>query len=77
MVRSYLGASNSSSGSSSIITRLGLYPPPFGSGVISVCRYLSHGQEWSEKLRIREKTRVVMTSLCPVWDEKFALPVRR
>ncbi|CAM9514245.1 unnamed protein product [Ectocarpus sp. 8 AP-2014] len=40
-------------------------------------RYLSHGQEWSEPLRVREKTRVIKFSLNPVWNEEFSLPVRR
>lgn len=40
-------------------------------------RYLSHGQEWSEKLRVREKTKVVKFSLNPVWNQEFSLPVRR
>ena len=41
------------------------------------CRYLSHGQEWSEKLRLENRTRTVKRSLDPVWDEEFSLPIRR
>ena len=41
------------------------------------CRYLSHGQEWSEKLRLEDRTRTVKRSLDPVWDEEFSLPIRR
>lgn len=40
-------------------------------------RYLSNGQEWSEKLQLRERTKFVRYSLDPVWDEEFTLPVRR
>lgn len=40
-------------------------------------RYLSHGQEWSEKFRLEKQTVVVRRSLDPVWDEEFMLPVRR
>lgn len=42
-----------------------------------VARYLSHGQEWSEKLRLRKRTRIIKYTLNPVWDEEFSLPVRR
>ncbi|CAB1100573.1 unnamed protein product [Ectocarpus sp. CCAP 1310/34] len=40
-------------------------------------RYLSHGQEWSERLRLKDRTRIIKTTLNPVWDEEFCLPVRR
>eukprot|EP00752_Nemacystus_decipiens_P007785 g6953.t1 len=40
-------------------------------------RYLSNGQEWSEKLRLRETTKIIKYSLNPVWDEEFSMPVRR
>ena len=45
--------------------------------VVILARYLSHGQEWSEKLRIRAGTRIIKYTLDPVWDEEFTLPVRR
>ncbi|CAM9478050.1 unnamed protein product [Ectocarpus sp. 4 AP-2014] len=40
-------------------------------------RYLSTGQEWSERLRICDRTRTIKYSLNPVWNETFSLPVRR
>ncbi|CAM9100122.1 unnamed protein product, partial [Laminaria digitata] len=40
-------------------------------------RHLSHGQEWSEGLRIAEQTEMVKCRLGPAWNEEFSLPVRR
>lgn len=40
-------------------------------------RYLSTGHEWSEKLRLRDTTKIIKYSLNPVWDEEFSMPVRR
>ncbi len=46
-------------------------------GALFDSRYLSHGQEWSERLRFKETTKIIKYSLDPVWDEEFLLPVRR
>ncbi|CAM9715321.1 unnamed protein product, partial [Choristocarpus tenellus] len=40
-------------------------------------RYLSHGQEWSEKYQLKDRTRSIKYTLSPKWDEEFTLPVRR
>ncbi|CAM9259759.1 unnamed protein product, partial [Scytosiphon promiscuus] len=51
-----------------------------GDPYVKLCltgRYLSHGQEWSEELRIERQTKIIKYSLDPVWDEEFTMPVRR
>ncbi|CAN0041085.1 unnamed protein product, partial [Ectocarpus sp. 13 AM-2016] len=61
-------------------TTMSTPPPPIPSDTDSRCcipRYLSHGQEWSEALRVQDRTRVIKFSLDPVWNEQFSLPVRR